>query len=122
MRPYPVINAAPVMFAGPRPVVSGPVVSRPMVSGPVVSGPVVSGPVVSGPVVSGPMVYAASLQSGNSMANLQLVGTLREAVGTGVTPGGFDASLHEARFDRGDWPAITYYGLLYPAAADRALP
>ncbi len=67
-------------------------------------------------------VYAASLPSTNNLSNLQLVGTLREAVGPGITPGGFDASLHEARFDRGDWPAVTYYGLLYPAAADRALP
>ncbi len=67
-------------------------------------------------------VYAASLPSTNNLYNLQLVGTLREAVGPGITPGGFDASLHEARFDRGDWPAVTYYGLLYPATADRALP
>jgi tetratricopeptide (TPR) repeat protein len=84
----------------------------------------------------GTMLYAASLQnpygltngliSGQpnaySLSNLQLVGTLRDAVGTGVTPGGFDANLHQARFDRGDWPAVTYYGLLYPAAADQVLP
>jgi hypothetical protein len=89
----------------------------------------------------GTMVYAASLPNAYALqsayplqspytlqsaytplANTQLVGTLRESVGTGVTPGGFDASLHEARFDRGDWPAVTYYGLLYAGTADRALP
>jgi tetratricopeptide (TPR) repeat protein len=77
---------------------------------------------------TGPIVYAASLQSPYAMqsmstplANTQLVSSLRDAVGTGITPGGFDASLHEARFDRGDWPAVTYYGLLYPATAGQAL-
>jgi hypothetical protein len=68
--------------------------------------------------VAGP--YAVQSAS-TPLANTQLVGTLRDAVGTGVTVGGFDASMHEARFDRGDWPALTYYGLLYPPTADRAL-
>jgi tetratricopeptide (TPR) repeat protein len=58
----------------------------------------------------------------NLPANTQLVNALRDAVGPGITAGGIDTSLQEARFDRGDWPAVTYYGLLYPAAADRALP
>ena len=78
---------------------------------------------------TGPVVYAASLQSpyalqssATPLANTQLISSLRDAVGTGITPGGFDASLHEARFDRGDWPAVTYYGLLYPVTATQALP
>jgi hypothetical protein len=81
------------------------------------------------------MLYAASVQSPypvqsvypfqsayTPLANTQLVNALRESIGTTVTPGGFDASLHEARIDRGDWPAVTYYGLLYPATPDGALP
>jgi hypothetical protein len=67
-------------------------------------------------------LYASSLRTENTLSNLQLTGTLRDAIGPGITVGGFDASLHEARFDRGDWPAVTYYGLLYPAVADQALP
>jgi tetratricopeptide (TPR) repeat protein len=135
MRPYPVISAAPALNTAAGPMVAGPVVSNPVNYGqpnygqvrfgPAVYGMGVSAPAFSGPMVSGPVVYASSVptvNSTNNLANLQLVGQLREAVGTSVTPGGFDSSLHEARFDRGDWPAITYYGLLYPATADRALP
>jgi tetratricopeptide (TPR) repeat protein len=82
-----------------------------------------------------PAVYAASLRNpyafqsvgtlqttSTPLANMQVASALRDAVGTGITPGGFDASLHEARFDRGDWPAVTYYGLLYPGTMDRATP
>jgi tetratricopeptide (TPR) repeat protein len=68
------------------------------------------------------IVVAATLPNTRNMAtvaNAQVASTLNQAVGTGVTPGGFDAGLHEARFDRGDWPAVTYYGLLYPVTTDR---